>query len=210
MNIITINTRLNKELCIDTWNELQDSSLMNEYKNSKSMKIKIGEFENILNKYTDEKTKNKILDEYILRLVPIGTKSVIRGLKFNYIVSKFLNKIILNNPKLEITFEQAYDSNIISEIPDWLITDKSSNKTIIGMNQIDLWSGGHQINRASKYIYNNKINTENCKLLCVVCKPLQLKTSKSKIYKIIKHGFDNDTLCYLNNLENIIFTFFNL
>lgn len=29
-------------------------------------------------------------------------------------------------------------------------------------------------------------------------------------YKIFKIGFENNTLCYLNNLDNIIYNYFNL
>ena len=64
------------------------------------------------------------------------------------------------------------------------------------MNQLDLWSGGHQINRASKYIENNKHNNQNSKLLCVVCNEIQFKN------KIFETGFKNDTLCFLNYFNN--------
>ena len=78
------------------------------------------------------------------------------------------------------------------------------------MNQLDLWNGGHQLNRGFKYIENNKHNTNNSKLLCVICNDIYLKTNKNKIYKIFKIGFENNTLCYLNNLDNIIYNYFNL
>jgi len=74
------------------------------------------------------------------------------------------------------------------------------------MNQLDLWGGGHQLNRGSKYIDNNKHNTENSKLLCVVCNEKQFK---SKAYTLFKNVFENNTLCYLNNLHNIIISYFN-
>lgn len=32
-------------------------------------------------------------------------------------------------------------------------------KIIIDMNQLDLWSGGHQINRGAKYLLDNKFNS---------------------------------------------------
>jgi hypothetical protein len=77
------------------------------------------------------------------------------------------------------------------------------------MNQLDLWGGGQQLNRGSKYILKNK-NSENCKLLCVVCNKIHLKSNKNKIFNIFKVGFENNTLCYLNNLQNIIYSYFNL
>ena len=77
------------------------------------------------------------------------------------------------------------------------------------MNQLALWGGGHQINRGSKYIKNNEHNNEHSKLLCVVCNKIQFKTKKNKTYKLFQIGFTNNTLCYLNNLENIITSYFN-
>jgi len=77
------------------------------------------------------------------------------------------------------------------------------------MNQLDLWNGGHQINRGSNYLENNKHNTENSKLLCVICNEIKFKNNKTKAYKLFEIGFRNNTLCYLNNLNNIIVSFFN-
>ena len=81
-------------------------------------------------------------------------------------------------------------------------------KIIIGMNQLDLWGGGQQLKRGSKYIENNKHNNENSKLLCVICNEIQFKSKKNKAYKLFETGFRKDTLCYLNNLQNIITSYF--
>jgi len=32
---------------------------------------------------------------------------------------------------------------------------------------------------------------------------------KNKAYKLFEIGFENNTLCYLNNLQNIIISYFN-
>jgi hypothetical protein len=51
-----------------------------------------------------------------------------------------------------------------TEIPDWYILEKSTGKVIIGMNQLDLWSGGQQINRGFRAVrilnagFNDKKN----------------------------------------------------
>jgi hypothetical protein len=76
------------------------------------------------------------------------------------------------------------------------------------MNQLDIWNGGQQLNRGFKYIENNKHNNENSKLLCVVCNKIQFTTNKNKAFKLFKIGFENNTLCYLNNLINIIKSYF--
>jgi hypothetical protein len=51
-------------------------------------------------------------------------------------------------------------------------------------------------------------NDENIKLLCVVCNEIEFKT-KTKAFKLFEIGFRNNTLCYLNNLENIIKSYYN-
>ena len=75
------------------------------------------------------------------------------------------------------------------------------------MNQIDLWSGGQQSNRGDKYIASS-INTENIKLLAIVCNNPNITTNKTKKFKLFKKGFETNTLCYINNLHNIIKIFF--
>lgn len=77
------------------------------------------------------------------------------------------------------------------------------------MNQLDLLGGGQQLNRGSKYLINNKINTENSKLLCVVCNKIKFSSNKNKVFKLFEIGFTNNTLCYLKNLPNIINEYFN-
>ena len=78
------------------------------------------------------------------------------------------------------------------------------------MNQLDLISGGAQINRGYKYLINNIHNNEYCKLLCVICSNIQFKSKQNKAYKLFEVGFENNTLCYLNNLQNIINSYFTI
>ena len=198
-----INTRIKKEICYETLEELNDAKLMCEYKDCNSVKNKIKKLGEVLEKYIDEETKQKIIQEYLLQLISPGTKGVIRGNKFNKLVKQFITKLELDKSRFEIFFEKKCEGHFTTEIPDWYILEKSTNRIIIGMNQLDLWRGGHQINRGSKYIENNKHNNENSKLLCVVCNEIQFKSKKNKAYNLFENGFDNNTLCYLNNLENI-------
>lgn len=202
-----INLRIKQEICYKTLEELTDTNLLEEYKECISVKNEIKKLEEILIKYISDEIKQKIIQEYLINLIPAGTKGVIRGNKFNNIVKRFITN--LNEERFEICFEKKCKFHLTSEIPDWYILEKSTNKIIIGMNQLDLWSGGHQINRASKYIENNKHNNQYSKLLCVVCNEIQFKNNKNKVFKIFETGFKNDTLCYLNNLENIINNYYN-
>jgi len=205
-----INNRIDKDFCVDTVNKLEDTYLINEYKECKSVKNRINNLKIILEKYNIETDKKElIINDYILELIPPGTKGVIRGNKFNNIVKQTVNNLKLNNERFEIKFEKQCKTCITSEIPDWYILEKISGKVIIGMNQLDLWGGGQQTNRGSKYLINNNINTEKSKLLCVVCNKIKFNSDKNKAYKLFEIGFLNNTLCYLKNIEIIINKFFN-
>ena len=202
-----INNRILKEICFKTINDLKDINLLNEYKNCNSVKNKIYKLEKILEK---NKINNKeidvIINDYYYELIPAGTKGVIRGNKFNRIVKKIIEDLNLNENEFEVCFEKKCEYFPTNEIPDWFIFQKKTKKVIIGMNQLDLWNGGHQLNRGFKYI--NQKQCENFKFLCVVCNKIQFK-KKNKVFTLFEIGFNNNTLCYLNNLENIIFDYFD-
>ncbi len=221
LSIEYINNRISQEFCEKTIDMLKDEQLMEMYMNSNSVKIAVKTLKNILEKNEVETYKiNLIINEYILELIPPGTKGVIRGNKFNLIIKEHIVNLQLSD-LFEIKFEcnipthlySSYDIQEISEIPDWYILEKSTNKILIGMNQLDLWEGGHQTNRAFKYLNYN--NNDQVKLVCVVCNKIKItdrktKGEKNKKYKIFNIGFLNNTLCYIKGLETIIKEFFGL
>lgn len=207
--IENINKRINNEICFDTLNKLKDENLMEYYKNSNSVKKEIIILQNILKKNKiNEDVETKILNEYLIHLIPAGTKGVIRGNIFNKIVKQSIENLNLDNDRFEICFEKQCILHITEEIPDWYICEKKTKKIIIGMNQLDLIGGGQQINRGYKYLINNIHNTEQSKLLCVIANYTQFKKNNKKT-KLFETGFNNNTLTYLNNLHNIINIFFN-
>jgi hypothetical protein len=208
-SIEEINERIRQELCYETLGELTDEKLLPHYTECKSVKNEIQKLENVLEKYVDAEIKQKIIQEYLLQLIPAGTKGVIRGNRFNQIVKKYITEIGLDTERFDIRFEKKCEEHLTTEIPDWYIREKATNKIIIGMNQLDLWGGGQQLNRGSKYLENNKHNTEHSKLLCVVCNEIQFVSRKNKAYKLFEIGFANNTLCFLKNLHHIIITYFN-
>ena len=205
INLIkSINDRINKEICKDTINKLSDSSLLNEYKKCKSVINKVNKLVMILrNEKINENKITAIINKYILDIIPSGTKGVIRGLKFNNIVKDFIINLKLDSSRFDIKFEANCPQHLTSEIPDWYIYDKETKKVIIGMNQLDLWNGGHQVNRGYKYLIDCE-KIPNVKILCVICNEIIIKSDKNKTFQILKTGFENNTLCYLNNLQNII------
>lgn len=207
--IKTINKRICNEICNNTILKLKDEKLLNEYKKCKSVKNRINTLEKVLKDRNIEKNEIEvIINNYILELIPAGTKGVIKGNKFNNIVKITIENIQLDDKIFEICFEKHCSVINISEKPDWYILNKNTNKVLIGMNQLDLWSGGHQLNRGSKYLINNKINTKNSKLLCVICNKITFKSNKNKAFKLFEIGFKNNTLCYLKNLPKLINEYF--
>jgi hypothetical protein len=131
-----INARIKQEVCYETLQELTDAKIMCEYKDCNSVKNKIKTLSDVLGKYIDEETKQKIIQEYLLQLIPAGTKGVIRGNKFNNIVKQFITKLALDTYQFEICFEKKCEGHFTTEIPDWYILEKLTNKIIIGMNQL--------------------------------------------------------------------------
>lgn len=186
MNIKEINSRINDEICYDTIEQLSNLKLLEEYLKSKSVKKQITRLEIILNKYTTDEIKNKITNEYLFDLIPAGTKGVIRGNRFNSIVKNFIINLNLDKNKFDVNFEKTSDKYFTTEIPDWYIFNKESNKIIIGMNQLDIWNGGQQLNRGFKYLYNNIHNTSTSKLLCVIANEIKFNNNKSKAYKLFE------------------------
>ena len=205
-----INNRIRKEFCKETFKLLSDSNLMNKYQECKSVRKNIIKLRNVLvGKNISSKIQEEIIEEFMLELIPAGTKGVIRGNEFNSIIKKYLLNLELSLDIFDIKFETKHDNFLTCEIPDWYIYDKKHNKIIIGMNQLDLWGGGHQFNRGSKYLIDH-INISNSKLLCVVCNFIEIKSDKNKVFRFFDVGFRNDTICYLNGLKRIIDEYFGL
>jgi len=211
MTVDYVNRRILNEVCINTLTSLSDEELLDKYKETASVKNSIDRLAVILDKHhIITETKEAIINDYMLELIPAGTKGVIRGVKFNELVKNVIDNMHLNNEHFEVCFEKQCPDVETTEKPDWYILDKRDGKTLIGMNQLDLWGGGQQLNRGSKYLLDNKINSESSKLLCVVCNEIQFKNDKTKAFKLFQVGFKNNTLCYLKNLPNIINEYFNV
>lgn len=210
-----INERIRNEICRDTISKLSDVAMLPEYKASKATKENVNELEAILIKYrVEEEKRQNIIADYISSLIKPATKGTLRGRKFNLIVQETIQAIVkklqMNEAEFEVKFEKKCKAYETSEIPDWYILEKKTNKAIIGMNQLDLWGGGQQSNRGSKYVTAYQENTQKNKLLCVVCNEVTITSKRNKTYNLFNVGFTEDTLCYIKNIEPIIKKFFGL
>jgi hypothetical protein len=154
-----INKIIKEQICYDTIEQLKDDNLLNEYLECDSVKESI---ETLVNVLKEVKLNDDIIDtiknKYIMKLIPAGTKGVIRGNKFNQFVKQNIENLKLDKEIYEVEFEKKCDDLETSEKPDWYIKNKINGKIIIGMNQLDLWSGGHQSNRASKYLIDTNLH----------------------------------------------------
>ena len=186
---------------------LSDEELIEEYVKYPSVKKNTKILTEVLrqNNVTYRQIE-KIKKDYVKQLVPPGTKSVVKGSRFNNIIKDILLRIFTDE-RYEVAFEKNCDY-MFSEIPDWYIKDKETNKIVIGYNQLDLWSGGSQINRASKYIMDDnfhlKYEADNVKVLSVVCNNLSLISETNKPFKIMKYGINTGRVCYVKNLTRAI------
>jgi len=166
---------------------------------------------NILEKHVEisTETREAILEEYLLKMISPGLKGQKRGEYFNKIVREKIESFQLSPDIYEVAFEKNCNLAPTKEKPDWYIIDKIQNKTLIGMNQVDLWGGGQQTNRAAKYILEDPFeHLPNVKLIGVVCYFIELKSNKNKSFKILEKGFEKNTICYLKSLEQRIKEFF--
>jgi hypothetical protein len=161
--VVELNALIESSVCKDTLCALSDKSLLNKYKETQSLGKKITSLRQVLKDNDIETDKiNKILEEFVMSLVPPGTKGVIRGNMFNKIVKDKILSFNLDPTKYDIKFETKHERIATNEIPDWYIENKQNDKVLIGMNQVDLWNGGQQLNRGFKYLINNSIDNSHC------------------------------------------------
>ena len=189
---------------------LDDKDLQNLYINSKSVKEKIEYTRTVLENANISKYKiNTIIRKLTHILIPAGTKSTIRGNLFNKLVIKELIKQIKrlsNCKKYELHIEKKIPNTPeLTEIPDWYI--KYNKKYIVGYNQYSLIGGGHQMNRAGKYILDDRLHntlaSKNIYLVCIIAENVIIKSTKNKTYTIFDKGFTNDRLFYIGGIKNI-------
>jgi hypothetical protein len=183
--------------------QLSDLMLMDQFMNSESCKDILA----VLHKTAEDtgimqnERHMRIFMRQILPLViPPGVKGCIRGGVFNSLIKKRLLKS--SECKGVFSFEPRDCCHLVPEIPDWCY--RKDDKTIIGYNQLDMWNGGAQINRASKYIMDENLHTrlrsKKVWIVCVVARKISLSNSKSKVFRILHRGIMKKRLLWPNDL----------
>jgi len=203
-----INEKIKATYSAEVCEQLSDQNLMPLYLRALSTKKRFDRLRNVLNKYlSDERQIQAILQSMLIKLIPSGTKGYIRGHKFNEIVKTAILGLHLDEQRFEVAFEKQTVLMNTSELPDWYIREKDTNRVIVGMNQLDFFSGTQQQNRGRDYILNTSFNSETQKFLCVMCLGKEFKQECLSLI-IYSTGFENNTLVFLPELGKLIKNFF--
>ena len=186
---------------------------MLKYPSLKKVRSKIKRIitQNLCSDISDEKCDN-LIEQMTKNFIPPGLKGVVLGNLFNKEIELLVKSITLQNKNLKCNFEKNLQEHKLSEIPDWYIIDTTNNKSLVGFNQLDLWTGGHQTNRASKYVkdddFHVKYKQYNIKIISVVCRKIEVKSCKNKVFTLFKTGIEKQRLFYPNHLQNYIEKYF--
>ena len=187
--------------------QLSDLMLMDQFLNSSSCKNAIQILEETAKDTgidKDPRIMRKFMKKLLPLVIPPGVKGCIRGYAFNQIIKKKLLKADL--PNGELSFEPKDCCNLVHEIPDWCF--RIGGKTIIGYNQLDIWKGGAQINRASKYIMDDalhrRLNKQGVWIVCVIARKISLVGEKNKVFKILQKGIATHRLLWPNAIINYL------
>lgn len=191
--------------------ELAIDRLEDRYSKSASVKDKVVQIQSILRSCRIKASAaGKIATKLLPLVVPAGVKSSIKGNIFNQIVVKEIKKVRFSRSRYKLHIEKSCKH--LQEKPDWMIEDITTGRILVGYNQMDLWTGGHQINRAGKYILDDTIHQRlarrNIQMVCVVYSefPTNFKPN-SCVSKILRVGTTKNRLIYPKGLADIISTF---
>jgi hypothetical protein len=166
-------------------------------------------FETIRKYRISQVTAQKLTNDLIGFTIPSGLKASIKGNHFNKIIGNEIKRLISGYSHIEFKTELSH--KLFHEKLDWYLYNKNTKKTIAGFNQIDLWNGGSQYNRGSKYILDDNLHKNlskrKVKLLCVVYAIPKKINEGTKLDRILSVGFKKQRLCYIKALKNIIYEF---
>ena len=155
---------------------------------------------------TDERKKRTFMKRMIPLVIPPGVKASVRGAALNTYIKNLLTRET-KGLGWELAFEARNCKQHVTEIPDWTL--KIGDKLIIGFNQLDLWKGGAQINRAAKYILDDdiheRLHAKGIVLVCVVArKPPACRDTKCKLYNILEKGIATQRLLWPRGLKKYL------
>lgn len=189
---------------------ISDTALFPRYLQTESVKKEIETYtQTLLQVGVDKDRIKNALTLYLPHLIPSGTKGYVRGKRLEELAQHAIEEFKLDD-SYTVLFEKDLQKlkrkkkwTLTHECPDFCI--KKDGKMLIGMVQVDLWTGGAQKNRAPKYVYHKQ--TPNVKIVSVICaKPPSLHDSDTA--DLLHYGMVNKTLCYIKGLRDVMDDFF--
>jgi hypothetical protein len=186
-----------------------DGSLSNEYMKAPSVKGRLKRLRNTFRRYKLKKgTQENIIKDIADLIIPPGTKASLRGLTFNKYVKRRLQAMMRRNTRYSLTFEKKHPD--LHEIPDWSLTHNRTQKVLVGYNQLDLWNGGSQLNRAGKYIFDDVFHERHAqnkiKVVSIVARKTIVSKNNFKLFRVFYNGFGKDRLFYIKGALTYIKT----
>lgn len=190
-----------------TEDKFTDLQLMSSYMTSPSMKNgalkKLEEVKEELE--LDDRQERMFMKKMLPIVIPPGVKANIRGQVFNKYIKNILCSLVREKRSVKVEFEKKVGE--MSEIADWVMTVEGGAR-IIGYNQLDIWNGGAQINRAAKYILDEglhrRLQKKNVYIVCIVARKLVLKGGDSKLARIIDVGLRRNILMWPRGLKRYL------
>lgn len=188
---------------------ISDLMLMDKYMQTSACKNAVKVLEDTSKDlFLDERQKRVFMRRILPMVIPAGVKAVVRGAALNNYVKNMMMRLCKGKQGWKVDFE-VRNCGHVTEIPDWTLKVAKKGPLIIGFNQLDLWKGGAQINRAAKYILDDtlhaRLNANNVYLVCVVARHIdvtkQQNVSSSKLHKILRKGVETGRLMWPKGLK---------
>jgi hypothetical protein len=188
--------------------ELSDDVLMSQYCSTQSVRKRLSQIKNVLLEFGLTHLDASLAAKKLLNIPP-GTKAKVRGDQFNRIVANEVRaqmKKLKIDGQIDMQVEKRHD--MFHEIPDWILT--RDKKVLVGYNQISLFGGGHQLNRASKYVLDDslhaKLSKRRVKMVCVV-KDIP-KGMRGKSHDILIKGIARKRIYCVGGIKKLLREFF--
>jgi len=179
--------------------------MIREYEKSRAVQTKISIIEQILLNDTklSKLVASKVARTIAMQCIPAGVKACINGKLFNLKLVRMLKRYKAIHEKYP---NKKSIEKYLTEIPDWYI--EKEGICIVGYNQVDLWSGGSQCNRAYKYLLNDELHKQLYDkfriLMCCVVERTPTLSSNSKISTALRYGIEKHRLFHVSEIINQI------
>jgi hypothetical protein len=215
-----INYRISKEFCTKTACHLSDSAISYELdkkeKEVRDKKIKKAK-KNAIPADKENESEIKVEKLFTWKQEKALTKNVVTRLKNEIKLQRFqeiskakLLELKLSTKRFTIKFNQSYNGEDIYDNPDWYIHDIETDKCLIGINRVNLWSSAKNRTDGKEFLASTKIKSEKTKLVAHVVDSLRLRTSDNFVFRLFDYGYHNDCICHPNGLEMLIKNYFDL